>query len=125
MKAEWQTDYDFHEDKCFKRPCCPECCKEYGDGVPIIKDGDIYRCINCGEEFDLDPDMKEWIDKRSETKTEYADCPKVEFEHDGKKMSFGCGGKSCVEQHYIRNPITLEWRLAGSVCKNCKQRIIV
>ena len=125
MKAEWGLDYDFREDKCFKRPSCPKCNMEHGC-VPIFRTDDKYTCINCGEEFELDPDMKEWIDVRSETKTEYTDCmPDKEVDIDGKKIKLGCGGKGTVESHYMRNEITLKWQLMGSVCKQCGQRIIV
>lgn len=120
MKAIWSKDYDFRQDKIYRRPSCPECSKEYGC-VPILKVDEKYICINCHKEAELDPDMKDWIDVRSEKKTEYGDCPK--FELDGKM--FGCGGKGTVEKHYMRNEITLKWQLMGSVCKQCGARIIV
>lgn len=119
-KAVWATDYDYRTDKCYQRPCCPECRE------PIfLRDDGKYHCINCGEAAEPDSEMLEWMEKRSETKTEMQDCPKCEFELDGVKHQLGCGGKACVEAHYFRNNVTLEWQLGWSCCKKCGKRIIV
>ena len=119
-KAEWLTDYDMHNDKCFLRPQCPECyapVHEYGQ--------DEFRCISCHELIELDDEMKEWVRKRAGEKVTMEDCPDYEIEFDGKKHKMGCGGKKCVETHYIKNEITLEWQTAWGLCKNCGRAFIV
>lgn len=119
-KAEWKTDYDYRTDKCFDRPQCPECY------APIFEhEVGKFRCVSCDQEFELDDKMKEWVRSRSGTKIEMEDCPDYEFEHKGKKIKMGCGGKGCVETHYIKNDVTLEWQAAWGVCKNCGGRFIV
>lgn len=113
MEAIWGLDYDFHTDKCFNRPSCPEC-KE-----PIWKDTDgKYYCVNCGKEISvLDPKMKEWLSLREETKIEYRNCIKTK--------SFGCGGEKCVKTLYVRNKVTLEWQIASGYCEKCGFQYIV
>lgn len=108
MKAIWADDYDMREDKCYGRPCCPEC------NAPIGKYEDgLYHCFSCGEVVEVtDPDMIEWLKVREETKTEYSDCGR-------------CGGKNCVETHYMRNPITLKWQVMGGQCTKCGMRFMV
>ena len=119
-KAKWLTDYDMHNDKCFDRPQCPECY------APILEhDEGEFRCISCGEQFELDEKMIEWVRERQGSKVEMGDCPAGEFEHKGKKIKLGCGGKGCVETHYIKNDITLEWQVAWGECKKCGRRFIV
>ncbi len=122
MKAVWGLDYDMHEDKCFKRPCCPdpECMN-----APIWKYEDgKYHCFSCQEEVEVDdPEMIEWFSKREETKVEYGDCHVVKDKNG--KVIFGCGGKGCFERHYVRNLITLEWQQAYGGCSKCGTRFIV
>ena len=113
MKAVWLDNYSYTEEKTYKAPCCPECSSKWGEGIPILKYGDGYRCINCHKAPELDDEMKSWLDARSEMKTEVADC------------ILGCGGKGTVEEKYRRDRITLEWRMSGSVCKCCGMKIVV
>ena len=111
MKAKWGIDYDMHEDKCYKCPACPEC------GEPVyLYDDNNYHCVSCGIIVEIDEEMKGWFAKRSETKIEMGDC----FP-DG----MGCGGKNCVEIHYRRNPVTLEWQTAFGHCTKCDMKFIV
>lgn len=119
MNAIWGLDYDLHMDKCYKRPCCPEC------EAPIFKDEKgAYRCVNCQHVIKIiDDDMMTWLKVREETKVELEDCPKITTK-DGKHLS-GCGGKKCMEVHYRRNPITLEWQQAYGQCRKCETRFIV
>lgn len=115
-KAAWSINYDRHTDQCYECPCCDDC-KE-----PVIKDGDNYICIECGEVVNVDDKMREWLKIHEEIKVEYRDClPKIKI--DGFEL--GCGGKNCVEANYRRNPVTLEWQLMWSRCKQCDRRIIV
>lgn len=110
MKAIWSTDYDMHNDKCYERPCCPKCEEEYG-GVPLIQDGDKFRCINCGEFFEVDDEMKEWIEERSGKKVEIQKC-------------WSCGNET-MEVHYYKDNIDpTKWRVAGGKCK-CGMSFIV
>ena len=108
MEAIWGLDYDLATDKCYNRPCCPEC------EAPVWKEDDgKYRCVSCGDEIDVtDPDMIRWIDDRNVSKVEVEDC-------------FVCHGKQCVETHYRKNHITLEWQAAWGKCNNCGSRFIV
>lgn len=118
MRAVWGIGYDFHADKRYNLPCCPECEEPIGKFLD-----DEYRCYSCGEVVEVtDEKMKEWLKIRGETKTEYHDCLKLVL--DGG-VTLGCDGKNCVETHYRRNPVTLEWQVMGSVCKNCGMRSIV
>lgn len=118
MDAIWYQDYDYRTDKIYKCPCCPDCYEPIGK----FDDGN-YRCYSCGKIVDIpDDEMKEWLRIREETKTEYHDCHKFAL---GDCATIGCGGKNCVETHYIRSPVTLEWQTAWSVCKNCGQKIMV
>lgn len=107
MIAEWILDYDHITDKCFCRPGCPEC-----DAPVMISDDGKYRCISCGEQYEVDPEMQKWIADRSGTKTEMTNCT-------------GCGGENCVETHYVKNKVSLEWQTAWGVCRNCGSRFIV
>ena len=111
----WEIDYDFKKDKCFRRPMHKECY------APVVLDEGKYICIGCGQEMELTPDMIEWISERAGVKIEHSDCEEWEFE--GKKM--GCGGKGTVEEHYMKNPITLEWQFCFSECKKCGNKIMV
>lgn len=115
MRATWILEYDFRTDKCYKRPGCPEC------EEPIGKDDDgKYRCYSCGAEISPDKHMLKWFKKREETKTEIEDCIKCK-----KEPVMGCGGKKCVEVHYRRNPVTLQWEVASGKCKQCGRMFIV
>ena len=107
-KAKWGTEYDMHEDKCYECPQCQDCfapIHRYEDGK--------FRCISCREEYELTPDMIEWYNERDGEKVEMQDCV------------LGCGGKACVEQHYVKNPVTLEWQTAWGKCTKCDFRFIV
>lgn len=108
MKAEWGIDYDYMADKISRRPMCPQC------DAPIVKNTEdgTYGCVSCNEEVELDDDMREWIDVRSETKVEYEGC-------------MCCNGKNTVEAHYVRDKITLGWIAAWGECKNCGSKFIV
>ena len=116
MKAVWSIDYDYIADKCYNSPQCPKCL------APVWGEDERYLCISCGEEVEVDKEMKRWIDERSETKVDTKDCPRITL--DNGKV-FGCGGKNCVEAHYVRNPVTLNWQLAYSTCKNCGGNVMV
>ena len=107
MKAVWGMDYDHVTDKCYDRPMCPEC------DAPVIRfeDGKI-RCVSCSEEASLDADMLKWLADREGEKIEMKDC-------------CGCGGKGCMETHYVKNDVTLEWQPAFGECVKCGMRFIV
>lgn len=117
MKAEWILDYDYQTDKTYNRPGCPEC------NAPIFPDEDgKYVCMSCGEEYAVDESMRKWIEERSGEKIEMRDCKKYEL-GDGKTV--GCGGKGCVETHYVRNNVTMKWRMAWGECTKCGMRFMV
>lgn len=119
-KAEWHLDYDMHNDACFDRPQCPECI------APIYEySQNEFKCISCGELMELDDSMKEWIRSRAGEKVVMEDCPDCEFEFKGKKIKMGCGGKACVETHYVKNKVTLEWQTAFGKCSKCGRSFIV
>ena len=117
MKAVWGLDYDHVTDKCYHRPMCL-CCD-----APVVKFNDgQYKCISCRQPVEVsDPEMLKWLADREKEKVEMQDCPKYEF----NGYTYGCGGKNCVETHYIRNDVTLEWQAAYGECKNCGMRFIV
>lgn len=120
MKAIWGSDYDMHTDKCYECPCCPKC-KE-----PIFLHGDKYYCVSCGKEVEPTEEMFIWLSERAEEKTEMEDCFPKEIElKDGTKIKMGCGEKKCVEVHYRRNPVTLEWETMGGKCTKCGMSFIV
>ena len=104
-RATWGLDYDWRNDKCFDRPMHEEC------EAPILKNGDKYVCIGCGEEVEVMQDMKEWIDERAGEKIETEKC-------------FNCGNNT-FESHYHKNERTLEWELGFGECKSCGMRMIV
>lgn len=106
MKAIWDIDYDMQQDKCYDRPCCPECHAPIGK----YEDG-LYHCFSCGEVVDIEPDMIKWFADREQTKTETMHCMK-------------CGKKS-MKTHYMKNPITLEWQTMGGQCSECGMWFIV
>lgn len=114
LQAVWGMDYDFREDKCYKRPSCPECAEPIGQ----TGDDDSYYCYSCGKKVEVtDKEMQEWFRVRRETKVEISDCFPV--------MMKGCGGKKCVKAHYIRNPITLNWQLMGGRCEKCGMEFLI
>ena len=118
MNAIWYDDYDSRTDKLYKRPCCPEC------KAPIGKflDGK-YRCYSCGEIITVaDEKMKNWLKLREETKVEFLNCHVLKLPDGGQ---IGCGGKKCVETHYNKNPVTLEWQTTHGKCKKCGQTFMV
>ena len=121
MKPTWVTDYDMHEDKCYKRPGCPKC------NEPIFRfEDNQFHCASCGDVFEPDAEMLEWYEKREEMKMEIEDHPEREIEmKNGEKIKMGCGGKECLEVYYRRNPITLEWITAYGHCNKCGMRFIV
>ena len=108
MTAKWGIDYDFHTDKIYKAPCCPEC------NVPIGEsEGGKYFCFSCGKAVNVeDKDMQDWFDVRSKTKVELKDCYK-------------CGEKKCMEITYVKNPVTLQWTQAYGRCRSCNTSFIV
>lgn len=118
MKAIWFNDYDYHTDKLYRRPGCPECREPFG------KDSDgKYRCFSCGEEVTVEDDgMKKWLAEREETKVEWQDDPVL---HSKNGHTSGCGGKNCVEVHYVRNHVTMKWQVGWGICHNCGSRFIV
>lgn len=107
-KAKWITDYDVRSDKCFKCPGCEECMAPVG----LSDDDDKYYCLSCGEEFELDDNMRKWIEDRRETKTETKDC-------------IWCGGKNCDTIRFRRNPISLEWQATCGECSKCGVRWMI
>lgn len=119
MKAIWGLDYDFRTDKNYKRPCCPEC------EEPILRrDDGYYHCLDCGRIVMVeDPEMDVWLKKHEEVKVEYEDCAVI-TDKEGNHLS-GCGGKKCVETHYMRNPVTDKWQVMGGKCIKCGTRFIV
>lgn len=110
-KAMWGTDYDYHTDKCFKRPLCP-CCV---DLVPVYRRDknrpNVAECISCSTEFELDEDMQKWLEPREEIKEETEQC-------------FNCEQHTMIV-YYIRNEVTLEWKTVYGNCENCGTRFIV
>ena len=107
MKSTWVLDYDSREDKCYKRPGCPECSEPIG----LDEDGQ-YHCYSCGKVVEVeDPKMIKWFSDREGTKVEYSNC--------------GCGGQNTFETHYVKNPVTLDWQVAFGGCSKCNMRFIV
>lgn len=106
MKAIWGHEYDWRKDEIYDCPVCPKCKEEVG------KIKGKYICFACGQEVEIPEDMIDWLKIREETKTETTDC-------------YRCGGKDCLESHYMRNPVSLEWQLMNSVCKSCGMKVIV
>lgn len=118
MKAVWGIDYDMRTDSCYSVPACPEC----QEPIRMCDDGK-YHCFCCGEIVEVDdPEMIKWFKDRSETKTEYTDCPKITTK-DGKTL--GCGGVGTVETHYRKNPVTKKWQVMGGKCSKCGMSFIV
>ena len=108
MKAIWGEDYDYILDETYPTPVCPECCEPIGK----MKDG-LYHCFSCGKPVEIaDEDIKEWFAEREGEKTTKEDC-------------FRCGGRDCVETHFVKNPVTKEWQRAGGKCTQCGMRYIV
>ena len=103
MKAEWILDYDMHTDKCYRRPGCPKC------NAPVGYDG---KCFSCQKEYEIDVAMRVWLNATNEEKVEKDDCIK-------------CGGKGTMENHFVRNAVTLEWQTAYGHCEKCGMRFIV
>lgn len=116
-KAIWVSDYDFHTDRIYKCPGCPECRE------PVFQYEEGFRCAACGELVEIDEKMEKWYAERTEMKIEKRDCPRMTLK-DGTHVS-GCGGKNCVVTYYRRNPVTLKWETAGGECSNCGMRFIV
>lgn len=120
MKAEWIVEYDLQTDSTY---LCPGCVKCY---APVFKMTDgKYRCVSCRERAELDDEMKAFLEERAETKVEMEDCTKFEWDDKQGHHSTGCGGKGCVEVHYCRNPVTMEWQTAFGECTVCGSRFIV
>jgi len=118
LKAVWGIDYDMHTDSCYSVPACPVC----KEPIFVYEDGN-YHCASCFEIVEVDdPDMIKWFEERSETKTEYEDCPKFTTK-DGRTI--GCGGKGTVETYYRRNPVTKKWQVMGGKCSKCGMSFIV
>ena len=69
LKAVWSMDYDYHTDKTYQRPSCPEC------SAPIFRDEDgTFHCMSCGKPVTIEDEaMLEWIRQREETKREIGD----------------------------------------------------
>lgn len=107
-KAKWVLDYDFKDDKCYKCPGCKECMAP----VRLSDDDGKYYCFSCGEEFELDDDMKKWIEDRRGSKIEIEDC-------------YGCGGKNCHTVRFCKDPISLRWRAVSGECSECGVRWMV
>lgn len=105
IKAVWQMDYDFRADKTYKCPMHEEC------GAPIMFYEGKYICIGCGEEAELDPEMKNWIDERSGEKVEVSECMQ-------------CGQKT-MSMYYHKNPANKKWEVGHGECTNCGCRFIV
>ncbi len=105
-KAEWLEQYDWRSDKIYLRPCCPDC------EEPIIYSEGQYVCKLCEDPVQVDDQMKEYINKVSEVKIDWRNCPK-------------CGKKKCVETYYHRNPVTMEWQTAHGKCAECGCRFFV
>jgi len=122
MKAVWGSDYDYIMDKCYPSPVCPECEEPIGKK----KDG-LYHCFSCGKVVEVvDADMKEWFAEREGEKVEMEDCfPSEVKKKNGETVKMGCGGKKCVETHYIKNPVSKEWQTAYGTCTRCGMRFIV
>lgn len=106
-KAKWGIDYDMTTDNLYKRPICTACMED----APITKRHNMYVCMNCGKEAELDAEMKAWIDKRSESKIKKTRC-------------LNCMKKT-AETIFARNKVTLKWQVAYGVCRNCGSRFIV
>lgn len=113
LKGIWVNEYDFHTDKMYKCPGCPECRE------PAFRHEDgLFYCASCGIDIEFDDEMLKWYADREEIKIEMRDCIKL-------SDTIGCGGKKCMETHYRRNPVTMEWETAGGRCLNCGTRFIV
>lgn len=109
MNAVWVNDYDYQNDKCFKRPGCPKCLEP----ISFKNRRGKHHCYSCGKPVKvLDREMITWFEDRSATKVEQEDCWK-------------CGGKETMEVHYSKNLYNLEWQTMGGECKKCGLHFIV
>lgn len=108
MKAEWLEDTK--RDKTFKRPCCPECSKEYG-AVPVVYDSGRYVCLNCKREVELDKKQKKWVDDMRRTRTKIQKC-------------LSCGSYKFIMKQR-RDPVTRKWTNSSGKCSNCGMKMIV
>lgn len=107
IKAVWGLGFDYRTDSLYDEPQHEDC------HAPVDWDDESgkYVCLGCGEEAEVDDDMKKWIEERSETMTETDTC-------------FSCGQKTMVTYKY-KNFVTLEWETGHGECTNCGVRFIV
>lgn len=118
MFAIWGIEHDHREDKYYDCPTCRVCM------APIYKDGEEYRCVSCQELFEVDDEMREWIDARNETKVETGDCPVAKSKR-GDVWTSGCGGVGTMKIVYVRNPVTMKWEVHHGECQQCGLRFMV
>lgn len=105
IKAEWGMDYDYHNDKCYKRPMHKEC------DAPIEDREGTYYCLGCGKTAEVTDDMAKWIAKRKGSKVDTETCIK-------------CGKKTCKIVSY-KNSYNLKWQVGHGECTNCGMKFIV
>ena len=112
MQINWQTAYDFHEDKCYKAPGCKECSEKHFTDVPVwLREDGLCECVNCHQTAKPDEEQRKWFEERLGTKVEIETCI-----HCFEKAS---------EVHYHKNPVTLKWETSWGQCKKCGTRFIV
>lgn len=104
--AQWGTDYDWRNDKLYKRPMHLEC------DAPILMNDSKYVCVGCGEEAKLDGKMLAWLEERQGEKVEEGE------------YCISCG-KNDMAIHYHKNYRTKKWEVGYGECKSCGCRFIV
>lgn len=105
IKAEWITDYDYRNDKCYKAVGHKECY------APIFEFNGIYKCVCCGKEARLNLAQRIWYERRKGTKIKTEKC-------------FGCG-KRTMKVMYRRNHMTRKWECGNGECNDCGIKFIV
>lgn len=107
IKAVWGLEFDYRTDSCYNEPQHEDC------QAPVVlgKSGK-YVCLCCGEEAEVDDDMKAWLAERDGQKEEVGNC-------------FMCGGKNTMVTYKYKNKVTLEWEAGHGKCKNCGAFFIV
>lgn len=108
IKAVWGLGFDYRTDSCYDEPQHEDC------QAPILWDDEEHKyiCIGCGEEAEIDDDMKAWLAERDGQKEEVGDC-------------FMCGGKNTMVTYKYKNNVSLEWEAGYGECKNCGAKFIV
>lgn len=101
QKVDWDTDYDYHDDKCYQRPICPVC----GYLIFGLEDDE---CEWCGAKLDTDDEkLKKYMEENTGVEERLSACE--------------CGGQLHVFFHKRRG----EWRSTRGYCDKCGMHFIV